>query len=357
MRCVAASWGDLRRIGDIVRSAQRSLAELGIDQWQDGYPSEEIIADDIAAGEGYVILADDGSVAAYGAVKVGREADYDDIRGGAWRYDGEYVVVHRLCVAEPHRRSGLASMFFACAAQIARRSGRDIIRVDTHQGNVRMLSLLDKEGFGRCGTIRCRSGVRTAFDRRVAPPRIAVREAVPDDCYIISDAVTAAFGEDLCRRLCRDASPQRIRGFFAEVAAMPATQYSFENTIVCTVDGVAAGAICGYDGARLDELRSPVLDMLRERFGSAPSPIENETCAGEFYLDSIGIDPLFRGTGAGTALLRAMIERARRSDAGCAALLVDVENPHAERLYRRVGFCRSGTRTLLGHNMYVMTIR
>ena len=170
MRFVAASSADLRPIGDIVRSAQRSLAELGIDQWQDGYPSEEIIADDIASGEGYVILADDGSVAAYGAVKVGREADYDDIRSGAWRYDGEYVVVHRLCVAEPHRRSGLASMFFACAAQIARRSGRDIIRVDTHEGNVRMLSLLDKEGFGRCGTIRCRSGVRAAFDRRVAPP-------------------------------------------------------------------------------------------------------------------------------------------------------------------------------------------
>ena len=85
MRFVAASSADLRPIGDIVRSAQRSLAELGIDQWQDGYPSEEIIADDITSGEGYVILADDGSVAAYGAVKVGREADYDDIRSGACR--------------------------------------------------------------------------------------------------------------------------------------------------------------------------------------------------------------------------------------------------------------------------------
>lgn len=42
MRFVAASSADLRPIGDIVRSAQRSLAELGIDQWQDGYPSEEI---------------------------------------------------------------------------------------------------------------------------------------------------------------------------------------------------------------------------------------------------------------------------------------------------------------------------
>lgn len=62
MRFVAASSADLRPIGDIVRSAQRSLAELGIDQWQDGYPSEEIIADDIASGEGYVILADDGTV-------------------------------------------------------------------------------------------------------------------------------------------------------------------------------------------------------------------------------------------------------------------------------------------------------
>lgn len=357
MRFLTASSADRGSIMDIVRSAQRSLAGLGIDQWQDGYPSEEIIMADIASGDGYVIVADDGSVAAYGAVKVGREADYDDIRGGAWRYDGDYVVVHRLCVAESFLRSGLASMFFACAAQIARRSGRDIIRVDTHEGNVRMLSLLDKEGFGACGTICCRSGLRTAFDRRIAPPRIAVREAVPEDCHLISDAVTAAFGVDLCRRLCRDASPQRIRRFFAEVAARPATQYSFENTLVCTVDGVAAGAVCGYDGARLDELRGPVLDMLRESFGSVPSPIENETCAGEFYLDSIGIDPLFRGTGAGTALLRAMIERARRSDVGSATLLVDVDNPNAERLYRRVGFIRSGMRTLLGHNMHIMTIR
>ncbi len=154
---------------------------------------------------------------------------------------------------------------------------------------------------------------------------------------------------------CFAAADTRI---FAEVAAMPATQYSFENTIVCTVDGVAAGAICGYDGACLDELRGPVLDMLRERFGSAPCPNrERDLCRRVLSrLDRHRPSVQRHGCrhGAPARHDRACLAVGCR---GCAALLVDVENPHAERLYRRVGFCRSGTRTLLGHNMYVMTIR
>ena len=39
---------DIDRILSIVRSAQLSLRDLGIDQWQDGYPSREVIEADIS---------------------------------------------------------------------------------------------------------------------------------------------------------------------------------------------------------------------------------------------------------------------------------------------------------------------
>ncbi|MDE7129277.1 MAG: GNAT family N-acetyltransferase, partial [Alistipes sp.] len=211
-------------------------------------------------------------------------------------------------------------------------------------------------GFAYCGKVSYRGALRSAFDRRIAKPETASRPAVAEDCALIADAVMKAFGDDLCRRLCNGAPREDIHDFFRNIIARPDTQYSYRNTLVGMVDGIPVGAICGYDGGRLEELRRPVLDALRNRFGTLPSTIENETRAGEFYLDSIGVDPLYRGCGVGEMLLRDMTAKARNEGAGVVALLVDTNNPSAERLYTRVGFRRDGTRQLLGHTMYHLTI-
>lgn len=42
---------DIEAIMSIVRSAQLALSELGIDQWQNGYPSTEVIKQDIDCSE------------------------------------------------------------------------------------------------------------------------------------------------------------------------------------------------------------------------------------------------------------------------------------------------------------------
>ena len=49
-----ATASDVAQIMSIVADAQLSLRELGIDQWQDGYPSKEVIVSDIASEVGYV---------------------------------------------------------------------------------------------------------------------------------------------------------------------------------------------------------------------------------------------------------------------------------------------------------------
>ena len=62
--------------------------------------------------------------------------------------------------------------------------------------------------------------------------------------------------------------------------------------------------------------------------------------------------PEFRHSGVGRALVEAFCERAFDEGAERVGLIVDVQNPKAEELYRSVGFERVGERTFFGHRMH-----
>jgi GNAT superfamily N-acetyltransferase len=61
-----------------------------------------------------------------------------------------------------------------------------------------------------------------------------------------------------------------------------------------------------------------------------------------FWVHAVYVHPDGRGTGASIALMRAAIEGARERGATRVALWVNGENPHAHRLYERLGFRESG---------------
>lgn len=159
-----ATHSDIESILSIVRSAQLSLKELGIDQWQDGYPSKGVIVEDITQGVGYVICSDAGAVVGYEAIVLTGEEAYNQIADEMWNTPDSYVVVHRLCVSGSCRRCGVAQELMAYAAKYAVENGVNAFRIDTHKGNVRMLSLLHKLGFKHVGIVRYDSGEREAFD-------------------------------------------------------------------------------------------------------------------------------------------------------------------------------------------------
>lgn len=143
---------------------------------------------------------------------------------------------------------------------------------------------------------------------------------------------------------------------FKVLAARKDTQYSYCNALVAEVEGIVAGAIVGYDGARLYELREPLLVLIREREGRELE-IEDETSAGEFYLDSLAVLPQYRGCGVGRMLLSAAAERAFAAGHERVGLIVDFDNPRAEALYSSLGFKRVNPTTFLGHNMWHMQKR
>ena len=155
---------DIEAIMSIVRSAQMALSELGIDQWQNGYPSTEVIKQDIDCGVGYVACANDGKVVGYEAVVLTGEEAYTQIADEKWHTSNNYVVVHRLCVLSDVRRSGIAIKLMRFAEEYALKHGIRDFRIDTHEGNTRMLAMLKKLGFEHVGTIRYDSGLREAFD-------------------------------------------------------------------------------------------------------------------------------------------------------------------------------------------------
>ena len=117
------------------------------------------------------------------------------------------------------------------------------------------------------------------------------------------------------------------------------------------VDGVEVGAIVGYNGAQLQELRNGTFAVLRRLIGRTPT-IADETEAGEYYLDSVAVLPEYRGMGVGQALISALCDKAFADGHERVGLIVDFDNPQAEKLYTALGFERVGTRLFFGHKMW-----
>lgn len=156
---------DLPTLMDIFYEAQRTIAQLGIDQWQNGYPSEEVVARDIAQGQSYVV-EQEGTVRGT-FVLVETEPTYDEIHEGHWNCE-DYLAVHRVAVQVASRGTGVADVMIRYAADRARGEGRHGLRIDTHRGNLPMRRMLEKQGFQYRGVIFLTDGSpRVAYEKIV----------------------------------------------------------------------------------------------------------------------------------------------------------------------------------------------
>ena len=115
------------------------------------------------------------------------------------------------------------------------------------------------------------------------------------------------------------------------------SQYSYTNTLVALDGTEVVGCCVSYDGERLHRLRQAFIAGAQAAFGMDHSGMDDETRAGELYIDSLAVAASHRGQGIATSLLEATCRKARRMNLP-AGLLVDQGNPAAERLYARLGF-------------------
>ena len=99
------------------------------------------------------------------------------------------------------------------------------------------------------------------------------------------------------------------------------------------------------------QLRQAFIQAAKEYIGKDHSSMDDETQAGELYLDSLAVLPEFRRQGIAQRLLNATKGKADKMGLPCVGLLVDKGNPVGEALYASVGFRYMNASWWGGHPM------
>lgn len=158
-----AKQAELSVIWEIIQYAIEQRRKDGSDQWQDGYPNEQSIQEDLNNGNAYVVTEDE-VVLAYAAIIFDKEPAYEIIEG-TWLSNNDYAVVHRVAASELAKGKGIATKLFQMVEGICLDSGVHSIKVDTNFDNIPMLKILEKLGYSYCGEVYFRGGARKAFEK------------------------------------------------------------------------------------------------------------------------------------------------------------------------------------------------
>ena len=144
---------DLPAVLTIVKEATRHMNEKGIFQWDDLYPSRDVLADDIQKQQMHLIEFE-RQIAGVVVINEEQSPEYGDI---GWEYFGRVMVVHRLTIGPTFQRRGLATHLMDFAE--ANASGRyDCIRLDAFAKNPSAIALYEKRGYRKAGLVHFRKG-------------------------------------------------------------------------------------------------------------------------------------------------------------------------------------------------------
>ena len=143
---------DIDSVMNIIRQAQEYFKIQGINQWQDNYPNPDVINSDIAKGESYVLLKDDNIVAT-AAISFDGEKTYESIYEGKWITNNKFAVIHRIAVDNNYKGLGLSSKIIKYVEELCLNKDVYSIKIDTHEENISMQKLLEKNDFKYCGII------------------------------------------------------------------------------------------------------------------------------------------------------------------------------------------------------------
>lgn len=143
---------DIERIMQIYSEGRTYMRKNGnMLQWNDGYPSEELIRQDIKNRVSFVVCDDNDEIICVFAFIKGPDITYAEIYHGNWPNDNDYYVIHRIAVST-HRKGVAGFVYDYCLSKA------NTVRIDTHRDNIPMQNSLNKYGFTYCGIIHLLNG-------------------------------------------------------------------------------------------------------------------------------------------------------------------------------------------------------
>lgn len=163
-----------------------------------------------------------------------------------------------------------------------------------------------------------------------------IRQAIPEDALFIARCIIMAEGEMIPFLTGHDdleMAREKLGGWI--LSSVP-NRYSLEHTLVAEEDGNPVAAAISFPADAQPELDTLILEDVRRR-GRDLDKLFLEGIPGTYYLSTMGVEPVYRKQGIGTALMIASENRARSLGFARTSLLVDTEKPRVKELYERMG--------------------
>jgi len=150
-----AKINNMDEIMAIISQAKVELKKQHIDQWQNNYPNEKTILDDINKHRGF-IMVEESEIVAYFVIDLMGELSYNEIYDGEWLNNQNYGTIHRICIKNEFKRKGYASDIIDFCKNYSVNHQIFNLRIDTHEENKSMIKLIKKNKFKYCGVVYIR---------------------------------------------------------------------------------------------------------------------------------------------------------------------------------------------------------
>lgn len=153
---------DLPNLLNLYLGSIELMGLKGIDQWDDVYPNELVLTQDVVNQELFVLEEEDGLAAAI----VLNEEQEPQYRYVDWKYHtGKVGVIHRLCVNAGYQGRGCGKKIARFAEEYFRGHDFNAIRLDAFPKNLPAIHLYQSLGYEHCGRILLRKGVFHCFEK------------------------------------------------------------------------------------------------------------------------------------------------------------------------------------------------
>lgn len=158
-----AAKSDISEIWQILQDAIDQRRQVGSNQWQNGYPNEQTIIDDISKGYAFVYVLKE-KILAYVAIVFDEDPNYAKI-DGSWLSNNVYVNLHRIATSKACKNKGVATQLLVDIEDFILQRNVFSIKIDTNFDNIPMLRILEKLGYTYCGEVTVSGEPRKAFEK------------------------------------------------------------------------------------------------------------------------------------------------------------------------------------------------
>lgn len=155
---------DLGNIVKVYKNAINEMNKNNISQWDEEYPNEEILGNDII--NGHMIVGKINSKIA-SIVVLNQDSD-EEYKNGDWKYkELAFAVVHRLCVNPDFQNKGIGTGTMLLIEDLLKEKGIETIRLDAFSSNPFAISMYEKLGYIRAGEVNWRKGLFYLYEKKI----------------------------------------------------------------------------------------------------------------------------------------------------------------------------------------------